>query len=256
MSKCRDNIEGSIYKDPSTAIRVESGKDIQVTERNEFGVKIFTVNSKPYIAPSITTIVTPEIAEVGTIVSNVDIQAIVNRGSETIESVTSDPEHLFTEDTNGDYTTSWSETNVSAFAEGLHPLYGNKPTSIKVRDSLRTSTKEVGVMFYYPAFILSSDSDTLSVLPSTNKIIENDLFVSNEVEEFTEDDPKYLYWVQVDKPTKRKILRVTINDLPVPIVELPSITKQYAGELVTFRVVRTAIKSTYNKTKLKIWDHV
>lgn len=254
---CIDKINKNIYSDPSEAIRVEGGTDINVTERDEFGVKIFTVNYSPYKEPAIDTQINPGKAEVGTIVPQADILVLVSRGSEDIQSVVTDPnDHLFNQDPNGDYTASWSESNVTAFKEGLHPLFDGDPTRVNVRDRIKVTYKDIGVHFYYPLFSLLSDQETMADFPVSGKIIDKDFFENNNVMEFTSDEPKYIYWIQAIVPGKKEIVRVTDNDLPVPTIRLADIVKSYAGGTVRFSVLRTALKATYDHTKLKLLENV
>lgn len=243
-----------ILADPSEAIDIVGGKDIRVT-KNKVGEKmIYIVSYNQYAPPTIT--INSAVRAVGTQVSGFEFRGEIIPGSTAILN------RAMTPDLGLDLSTpfNWIEPDFTGTSPGLWPRFNGTPRSITALDSDGTTvSKSVGVEFRNWFYMGYSEKETLTE-SEIKALVNKDLLtgILSKYSSYTYTPPiavgaatVFIYWVF---PLSSTGFTVAIEDpQPVPLfMNHASVNLTFPGlaDPVPYRIIRTALKTYVNNTKI------
>lgn len=235
---------------PLEAIEVIGGDNIKVNKQSTDTKTIYTVNYQEYAAPTIES--NSAIYKVGISIPSFTFNVAIVPGSNTIVSRTMIPDKGL----NLEEPFSWTETNVLGTDAGLWPKYDGSSTVVSCMDDKGTTiSKSIGIEYRYLFYMGYSIEDILT--ESTIKALgTSDLLtnIKSKYSSFTYNYtilPTYIYWVfPLGTPSFSEAFE---GPLPVPLkLDHPNVDITDEGVTKTYRVIRTAVRTTLNNSKITI----
>ena len=255
MGNCNVNDTPSLNpsSDPRDAIEVKGGTKIRVELEKTPGKDTYIVHYQEYLPPTITVSYKGAVVKVGTTVLEATIDGSITPGSEDIV------ERIMTPDKGFSLTApiSYVETDVKGTTPGLWPRYNGVPTVFTAKDAVGTVvTKQVGVEFRYPFYMVYTTQDSLvnddAVLSGPNSTEDLLTSILSKYSSFLYSysvQPVYIYWVFPAGTPAFTAAQEGAQNVPLKLDCSPiQITIPGVSPSVSYKVIRTAVKTRFIST--------
>jgi len=246
-----NDVKQVLSLDPRDAIEIKGGNKIDVVVERTGTKDVYTVSYKEYAPPTITVAHTGPgnlVVKVGTTVTTATFAGAINTGTEDIVERTMTPDKSLSLTA----PISYQETNILGTSPGLWPQFSGVPTIITAKDAQGTTvTKQVGVEFRYPYYMLYTTQEIIANDDAILGSATEDLLTSilGKYSSFVYNYstlPVYIYWLFPVGSTTFTSAQEGAQNVPLKL-DCSPITITLTGVItpVTYRVIRTAVKTRF-----------